>query len=61
MTTGSNAEYHEELARLIFITDNANSFDPIHVWEHAPEDKREYARVIADAIIAAGYRKQVAA
>ena len=41
----------EKLARAIFIADNGRAPDPADEWEHAPEARREYARVIADALV----------
>jgi len=50
----------DELAKLLFIADNQDSEDPDHEWEmttrHDP-DFTKYAFALADAILAAGYRK----
>lgn len=53
----------EELARLIFTTDNGNAKDPAREWEeyltkHGPET---YAHNIADGLLAAGYEKRAEA
>lgn len=53
----------DELARLIFVTDNAGSPDPRHEWEMASRHYPlivEYAYILADAIIAGGWRAPVA-
>lgn len=50
-----------EIARLLFITDNRDAADPAHEWEmltrHGPKYVH-YVYEMADALIAAGYRKQ---
>ena len=50
----------DDLARLIFITDNANAKDPAAEWEGALADdairaaSTDYAYAIADGLLAAG-------
>ena len=52
----------DDLARLIFITDNANAKDPAAEWEAAVarlrigkfDDLTQYAYAIADGLLAAG-------
>jgi hypothetical protein len=50
----------DELAKLLFVTDNHAAPEPEHEWEmttrHNPA-YAEYAFALADAILAAGYRK----
>lgn len=50
----------EEIAKLLFITDNHAAPDPEHEWEmtsrHNPA-YTEYVYEMADALIAAGYRQ----
>ncbi|UVF61010.1 hypothetical protein SEA_SAKAI_47 [Arthrobacter phage Sakai] len=50
----------EEIAKLLFITDNHAAPDPEHEWEmtsrHNPA-YTEYVYGMADALIAAGYRQ----
>lgn len=50
----------DELAKLLFVTDNDAAPDPGHEWEmttrHNPA-YAEYAFALSDAILAAGYRK----
>jgi hypothetical protein len=50
----------DELAKLLFVTDNDAAPEPEHKWEmttrHNPE-YAEYSFAMADAILAAGYRK----
>ncbi|QWY79673.1 hypothetical protein PP637_gp43 [Arthrobacter phage Persistence] len=50
----------EEIAKLLFVTDNHAAPDPEHEWEmtsrHNPA-YAEYVYVMADAILAAGYTK----
>jgi hypothetical protein len=50
----------DELAKLLFVTDNDAAPEPEHEWEmttrHNPA-YAEYAFAMADAILAAGYRK----
>jgi hypothetical protein len=51
---------HDELAKLLFITDNNAAPDPEHEWEMATRHNSPYAEcyyVMADAAMAAGYRK----
>lgn len=51
----------EEIARLLFITDNRNAADPEHEWEmltrHGPKYV-QYVYEMADALIAAGYTNE---
>ncbi|GAA3705745.1 hypothetical protein GCM10023081_47020 [Arthrobacter ginkgonis] len=47
----------EDLARAIFIADNANAPDAAREWDWADDEKVAYAFAIADGLIAAGYRK----
>ena len=56
MTTSPEAQ-RDELAREIFITDNARSLDPAVLWDEADQERMHYAEVIADGLLAAGYRK----
>lgn len=50
----------DELAKLLFVTDNHDAKDPDHEWEmttrHNPNFSEAYF-VMADAILAAGYRR----
>jgi hypothetical protein len=50
----------DELAKLLFVTDNSGAAEPEHEWEmttrHNPAHA-EYAYMLADALIAAGYRQ----
>ena len=52
----------DDLARLIFITDNANAKDPAAEWEDAaargPLGGREYAYAIADGLLTAGWTQE---
>jgi hypothetical protein len=47
----------EELARLLFTTDNSNAKDPAREWEEVPPEWSQYVYNMADALIAAGYVK----
>ena len=51
----------DEIAKLLFTTDNSNAPDPDHEWElttrHNPK-YAEYVFAMADALIEAGYVKQ---
>lgn len=50
----------DELAKLLFITDNFAAPEPEHEWEMTIRHNAEYAKYVyfmADAILAAGYRK----
>ena len=49
----------DELAGLLFTTDNSRSVNPWSEWEHCKNEPRlvEYVYAMADAILAAGYRK----
>jgi hypothetical protein len=50
----------EELARLLFTTDNSGAVDPAHEWEmlsHQAVKHVQYVYDMADALIAAGYVK----
>lgn len=53
----SNNRQRDELAREIFITDNARNEDPAALWDEADHERMHYAEVIADGLIAKGYRK----
>jgi hypothetical protein len=50
----------EEIAALLFVTDNSRSVSPWSEWEHVKQDPRlvEYVYAMADALIAAGYSKE---
>lgn len=47
----------DELAGLLFTTDNSKAVSPWSEWEHAKQEPRlsEYVYAMADAILAAGY------
>jgi len=49
----------EELAGLLFTTDNSKSVEPWSEWERCKNEPRlvEYVYAMADTILAAGYRK----
>ena len=47
-----------QMARLIFIADNAGAPDPNKEWTEAEAYHRQYAYNIADGLIAAGYKKE---
>jgi hypothetical protein len=59
--TPENPE-REALARLLFIADNHHAKDPAHEWEMTTRHSPAYAEayyVMADAMLAEGYRKHV--
>ena len=47
----------DELAKMLFVTDNRGAFDPEMEWRTAKPEYQDYAYKLADAILAAGYRK----
>ncbi|WXW93180.1 hypothetical protein SEA_BRAYBEAST_44 [Arthrobacter phage BrayBeast] len=49
----------EDIAALLFVTDNSKAVAPWSEWEHSKNEPRltEYVYAMADALIAAGYRK----
>ena len=50
----------DELAKLLFITDNFDAADAEHEWEMLSRHSPEYTKYVihmADAILAAGYTK----
>jgi hypothetical protein len=49
----------DELAALLFTTDNCKAVSPWSEWEHSKQEPRlvEYVYAMADALIAAGYVK----
>ena len=49
----------EDIAALLFTTDNSKAVAPWSEWEHSKNEPRltEYVYAMADALIAAGYRK----
>jgi hypothetical protein len=49
----------DEIAALLFVTDNSKSVSPWSEWEHVKNEPRlvEYVYAMADALIEAGYRK----
>jgi len=51
----------EEIAGLLFTTDNSKAVSPWSEWEHAKKDPRlsEPYYIMADALLAAGYRKVI--
>jgi hypothetical protein len=51
----------DDMARVLFIADNASAKDPAAEWEHAGYSQKLYVRKMADALIAAGYTKGDAA
>ena len=48
----------DELAKMLFTTDNSAALDPDIEWLTAKPEHMDYAYVLADAVLAAGYRKQ---
>jgi len=50
----------DDLARLLFITDNSGAKDPYGEWEYARQhpELTSYVYAMADALIAAGYVKR---
>lgn len=52
MSNDSNTTQRDELAREIFITDNARNEDPAALWDEADHERMHYAEVIADGLIA---------
>ncbi|MDF9748677.1 hypothetical protein [Arthrobacter sp. ES3-54] len=49
----------EDIAALLFTTDNSKAVAPWSEWEHSKKEPRltEYVYAMADAILAAGYSK----
>ena len=48
----------DELAKLLFITDNSGALDPEMEWRTAEPEYQDYAYKLADAALAAGYKKE---
>lgn len=51
----SNAR--DELAKLLFVVDNRDALDAETEWRTAKPEYQDYAYILADAILAAGYTK----
>ena len=47
----------DDLAKLLFVADNSGALDPELEWRTAKPEHQDYAYILADAILAAGYRK----
>ena len=48
----------DELAKLLFTADNSAALDAELEWRTAKPEHIDYAYVLADTVLAAGYRKQ---